>query len=71
MALSSIQLFLSQVQSAPEELKLRVLQVIFDLLFLYDQDFFGRSDDVVSLNILKVLHDIFFMRPPLAGQENC
>jgi condensin complex subunit 3 len=51
MALSSIQLFLSQVQSAPEELKLRVLQVIFDLLFLYDQEFFGRSDDVVSINL--------------------
>lgn len=71
MALSSIQLFLSQVQSAPEELKLRVLQVIFDLLFLYDQDFFGRSDDVVSFNVFKVLHDIFLTRPPLAGQENC
>jgi condensin complex subunit 3 len=48
MALSSFQLFISQVQSAPEELKARVLQVIFDLLFVYNQEFFGRSEDIVS-----------------------
>ncbi|KAF8069093.1 nuclear condensing complex subunit [Lyophyllum atratum] len=48
MALSSFQLFLGQVQSAPEELKLRVLQVIFDLLIMYDQEFFVRSDDIAQ-----------------------
>ena len=47
MALSSFQLFLNQVQSAPEELKVRVLQVIFDLLIMYDQEFFGRSEEIV------------------------
>ena len=47
MALSSFQLFVSQVQSAPEELKVQVLQVIFDLLFLYNQEFLGGSEDVV------------------------
>lgn len=47
MALSSFQLFLSQVQTAPEDLKLRVLQVIFDLLIMYDQEFFARSEDIV------------------------
>lgn len=49
MALSSFQLFVSQVQSAPEELKAQVLQAIFDLLFLYNQEFLGRSEDVVRL----------------------
>jgi Nuclear condensing complex subunits, C-term domain len=49
MALSSFQLFVSQVQSAPEELKVRVLQVIFDLLFVYNQEFLGRSEDMVRL----------------------
>ncbi|KAG6815820.1 hypothetical protein H0H87_011119 [Tephrocybe sp. NHM501043] len=48
MALSSFQLFLGQVQTAPEELKLRVLQVIFDLLIVYDQEFFSRSDDIAK-----------------------
>jgi len=48
MALSSFQLFLNQVQSAPEELKVRVLQVIFDLLIMYDQEFFGRSEEIVG-----------------------
>lgn len=48
MALGSFQLFLGQVQNAPEEVKLRVLQVIFDLLIMYDEEFFSRSDDIVS-----------------------
>ncbi|KAG6889138.1 hypothetical protein C0995_003498 [Termitomyces sp. Mi166 len=48
MALSSFQLFLGQVQNAPEELKIRVLQVIFDVLIMYDQEFFSRSDDIAQ-----------------------
>lgn len=49
MALSSFQLFLNQVQSVPEDMKMRVLQVVFDLLIMYPQDFFGRSEDIVRL----------------------
>jgi len=49
MALSSFQLFLSQAQNAPGELKVQVLRVIMDLLIMYDQEFFGRSEDTVSL----------------------
>ncbi|KAF5379027.1 hypothetical protein D9615_006072 [Tricholomella constricta] len=48
MALSSFQLFLGQVQSAPENIKLRVLQVIFDLLIMYEQEFFARSEDIAQ-----------------------
>ena len=47
MALSSFQLFVSQAQNASTELKLQVIRVIFDLLFMYDQDFFGHSEDIV------------------------
>jgi hypothetical protein len=54
MALSSFQLFISQVQSSPAELKLKVLQVIFDLLVMYEQEFFGRSADVVRVNSLSL-----------------
>lgn len=71
MALSSMQLFLGQVQSAPEELKIRVLQVIFDLLFLYDHDFFGRSDDAVRLYVSDHFPIISLIRSPLTGQEDC
>jgi condensin complex subunit 3 len=49
MALSSFQRFLNQVQSVPEDMKMRVLQVVFDLLIMYPQDFFGRSEDIVRL----------------------
>ncbi|GLB42179.1 putative nuclear condensing complex subunits, C-term domain [Lyophyllum shimeji] len=58
MALSSFQLFLGQVQSAPEELKLRVLQVIFDLLIMYDQEFFARSEDIAQKIINFVLQTL-------------
>jgi len=51
MALSSFQLFLSQAQHAPGELKVQVLRVIMDLLIMYDQEFFGRSEDTVSLGL--------------------
>lgn len=47
MALSSLQLFLSQVQSSPTELKVKVLQVVFDLLIMYDQEFLQRTDEMV------------------------
>lgn len=48
MALSSFQLFVNQVQNAPEELQVQVLHVIFDLLVMYPHDFFGRSEEMVS-----------------------
>ncbi|KIM46792.1 hypothetical protein M413DRAFT_23143 [Hebeloma cylindrosporum] len=48
MALSSFQLFLSQAQHAPGELKVQVLRVIMDLLIMYDQEFFGRSEDTAT-----------------------
>lgn len=48
MAMNSIQLFLSQIQSAPEVLKLRVLQVVFDVLMVHDRDFLGPNNPNVS-----------------------
>ena len=48
MAVNSFQLFLSQVQAAPEELKLKVLQIVLDILIMYDQEFFGKPNDIVS-----------------------
>ncbi|KAL0058503.1 chromosome condensation complex Condensin, subunit G [Marasmius tenuissimus] len=55
MAVNSFQLFLSQVQSAHEELKLNVLKIIFDLLILYDGDFLGRSEEISHQIITFVL----------------
>lgn len=43
MALNSFQLFLSQVQSAPEVLKMRVLQIVFDILMVHEGEFLGRE----------------------------
>ncbi|KAH0826785.1 hypothetical protein J3R83DRAFT_5201 [Lanmaoa asiatica] len=43
MALNSFQLFLSQVQSSPEVLKTRVLQIMFDMLMVHEGDFLGRG----------------------------
>ncbi|OBZ78081.1 Condensin complex subunit 3 [Grifola frondosa] len=41
MALNSFQLFLGQIQSAPELLKLRVLQIVFDILMVHEGAFLG------------------------------
>ncbi|KAK0494637.1 nuclear condensing complex subunit [Armillaria luteobubalina] len=48
MALRSFQLFLSQIQNAPEELRLKVLQVVFDLLVMYEYEFLSRSGEVAE-----------------------
>ena len=49
MALSSFQLFVSQAQNAPAELKVEVLKVIMDLLIMYDHEFFGKSEETVGV----------------------
>ncbi|KAH7887136.1 nuclear condensing complex subunit [Phlebopus sp. FC_14] len=43
MALNSFQLFLSQIQAAPEVLKIRVLQIVFDIMMVHEGDFLGKS----------------------------
>ena len=52
MALNSFQLFLSQVQTAPEVLKLRVLQVVFDVLMVHEGDFLANASVGVRLCLL-------------------
>lgn len=48
MAMSSFQLFLSQVKNAPEALRQKVLQVVFDILMTYEKDLLGGGEDIVS-----------------------
>ncbi|KAF9234461.1 nuclear condensing complex subunit [Melanogaster broomeanus] len=43
MALNSFQLFLSQIQAAPEMLQTRVLYIVFDVLMVHEGDFLGRN----------------------------
>ncbi|CAK5265065.1 unnamed protein product [Mycena citricolor] len=45
IAVKSLQLFLSQIQGAPPQLKLKLLQIVFDLMVLYDQQLWGRPED--------------------------
>lgn len=55
MALNSFQLFLSQVQTAPEVLKLRVLQVVFDVLMVHEGDFLANA----SVGVRRVKAPLF------------
>jgi hypothetical protein len=48
-------LFLSQIQTAPEDLKLKVLQIVFDMLMVYEKEFFGLSEEIVSFAYLYFL----------------
>ncbi|KAJ7185293.1 nuclear condensing complex subunit [Mycena filopes] len=45
IAVKSLQLFLSQIQNAPEQLKFKLLQIVFDLMVMYDQQLWGRAED--------------------------
>lgn len=47
--MSSFQLFMGQVQSAREGLKLKVLQVIFDILMMYDKELLHHSPEIVRI----------------------
>jgi condensin complex subunit 3 len=38
-----MQLFLGQIASSPEVLKLRILQTIFDMLMVHENDFLGKD----------------------------
>ncbi|KAL1742526.1 nuclear condensing complex subunit [Schizophyllum fasciatum] len=58
MAVNSFQLFLSQVQAAPEDLKLKVLQIVLDILIMYDQEYFGRPNDITPQVITYLLHTL-------------
>ena len=48
MALNSFQLFLGQVQAAPEVLKTSVLHIVFDILMVHEGDFLGPGSTNVS-----------------------
>ncbi|KAJ6523478.1 nuclear condensing complex subunit [Mycena vulgaris] len=45
IAVKSLQLFLSQIQTAPAQLKAKLLQIVFDLMVMYDQQLWGREED--------------------------
>jgi condensin complex subunit 3 len=50
MALNSFQLFLGQIQTAPEVLKIRVLQIVFDILMVHENDFLNKEGGAVGNN---------------------
>lgn len=52
VAMQSFQLFLNQVQDAPEDLKAQILKVVFDILLLYDNELLRHSEDTVSALLL-------------------
>ena len=55
MASSSFQLFLQQVKAAPEVLKVRVLQIIFDILMVHEGVFLGPNSANNEMIILFLL----------------
>ncbi|KIY72680.1 hypothetical protein CYLTODRAFT_19435 [Cylindrobasidium torrendii FP15055 ss-10] len=54
MALNSFKLFFSQLQNTPDELRLKVLTIVFDLILVYEFDIIAR-DEVVAEQITTFL----------------
>lgn len=49
MAINSLQLFLGQIQTNPGVLKMRVLQIVFDILMVHKSEFLGANSANVCL----------------------
>ncbi|KAF7325644.1 hypothetical protein MKEN_00414300 [Mycena kentingensis (nom. inval.)] len=62
IAVKSLQLFLSQIQNAPEQLKLKLLQIVFDLMVMYDQQMWARVEDGQAI--------LTFLANTLAAEES-
>lgn len=43
---------MGQIEDAPDELKVQVLKVVLDLLIMYDQEFFKKSEAIVRAQFL-------------------
>jgi hypothetical protein len=67
MALNSFQLFISQVQSAPEVLKLRVLQIVFDILMVHENEFLGKEGPQVTSAAFHLV--VFLIRASLGRND--
>ena len=63
MALNSFPLFLQQIQPSPESLKLRILQIVFDVLMVYEGDFLRNTSIGVSkdssVEVMEKSYDVF------------
>ena len=49
MAINSLQLFLGQIQTNPGVLKMRVLQIVFDILMVHKSEFLGQNSANVGV----------------------
>lgn len=55
--MSSFQLFIKQVedQDTPEDLKSKTLNIIFDILMVYDEELLNHSKDIVSISEISLV----------------
>lgn len=62
VAFNSFHMFIGQVQQSPEELKIRILQVIFDVFMVHENDFLANGNvgvrDVLSSPLLFLKYHI-------------
>lgn len=54
MALGSFQLFSNECLRAPDPIRVIILRVIFDLILMYETEFFGKSEEMVSPMIVEI-----------------
>ncbi|OBZ79993.1 Condensin complex subunit 3 [Grifola frondosa] len=67
MAMSSLQLFLDEVHGAPEKLKIKVLQVIFDVLLVYDVESYVASEKFEDSQAVQAILCIGICKLMLSG----
>jgi hypothetical protein len=67
MALNSFQLFLSQMQTVPEVLKLRMLQVVFDVFMVHEGEFLANASAKGCRDCRKDCGSFFLETPRRGG----
>ncbi|KAF5357042.1 hypothetical protein D9756_006730 [Leucocoprinus leucothites] len=68
MALGSFELFSNECMRAPDPIRVVVLRVVFDLLLMYEKEFFGKSAEM-DLRLVAFLLSI--MEAELGKDEPC
>jgi len=54
MAMGSFELFSNECLRAPDSIRVIVLRVVFDLMLMYEGEFFGKSEEMVRFEYRNV-----------------
>ena len=58
MAFSALDLCMKQVSLSPEDLQVRIFQIVFDVFMVHELDFLANGNDAVRILLFHASHAI-------------